>query len=85
MRNRIKLINTTILVGTAALFCAAFSAINFVVVLAFTPEIIAKIRFLKFGMSISGSVLMFINSMCIFVLAVEIKYNFEHYVKGRKP
>jgi hypothetical protein len=83
MRNRTRVVNAAILTGTAALLVASYSAINFFIVMFASPEFIAKIRYLKFGMSVSGSACMFFNAACIFVLCVEMKYAIEHYVKRK--
>lgn len=81
MRNRAKIVNGSIIAGTASIFVAAYSSINFFIILLAPPELIAKIRFLKFGMSVSGSACMFLNAICIFILCVEMKYAIEHYTK----
>lgn len=69
--------------GTASLLVASYSAMSFAIVMFASPEFIVKVRYMKFGMSVSGSACMFINAACIFVLCVEMKYAIEHYV--RKP
>lgn len=81
MKNRARIVNGAIVAGTGALFVGAYSAMNFFVILFASPEMIAKIRYIKFGMSVSGSACMFINAACIFILCVEMKYAIEHYVK----
>lgn len=83
MRNRARIVNAAIMAGTASLLVASYSAMSFAIVMFASPEFIVKVRYMKFGMSVSGSACMFINAACIFVLCVEMKYAIEHYV--RKP
>jgi len=83
MRNRARIVNAAIIAGSASLLVASYSAMSFAIVMFASPEFIVKVRYMKFGMSVSGSACMFINAACIFVLCVEMKYAIEHYV--RKP
>jgi hypothetical protein len=61
----------------------SFSFINFVLVLFAQPQDIAKIRWLQYSMSVAGSGCTFLNAMCVFLLAITLRYSIEHYIKPK--
>lgn len=80
MKYRARLVNWILLSGTLSLAVMSFAVVNFFMVLNASPDTIAKVRFIKMGMTLSGSVCIFLNSFCIFIICVCFKYAIEHYV-----
>jgi hypothetical protein len=81
MKNRPRLINLTIIAGIISLFVMSFTLMNFFTVMFASPDTIAKVRYLKLGMSVYGSLCMFLNSTCVLLLCIESKYVLERYLR----